>query len=98
MTARRGSFGLKRPKKVPLTFQEHDALGAELQAMRDRLLKIAVMIGNRYPKRSREGIGAGKALRAVDNLRFWMDGRVGVDCPGLDDRTRNKVYFRGGRG
>ena len=95
MTSHRGSFGLKRSKKIPFTFEEHDALGAELQAMKDRLMKIAINIGNRYPVRSREAIGAEKALQAINDLRSTMDDRVGIDCPGLDDKSLNKVYYRG---
>ena len=96
MIVRRGSFGLKRLRKVPLTFEEHDALGAELQAMRDRLGEIATMLSSRYPKCSSDYDVAAKAQRWVDRLRSRLDVRFGHDCPEHDCGMASKVYYRGG--
>lgn len=86
---------MKRLKKEPLTFEEHDALGAELQTIRDRLGKIAVRLERAYRKEiMREAL---KAQRVTDGLRALLDDRVYAENHG-SGKNLSLVYFRNGTG
>jgi len=86
---------LKELRKPTFTVKEHSELGTELQAMKDRLVRIAIAIEEHSPTRSREARAARKAVQAINDLRSTMDDRIGTDCPGLDVNLLGKVYYRG---
>lgn len=78
-------------KKLGLSRDEHSALGEELAAMRDRLVKITVQLSHSYPQ-----VIADLAARAqadIDSLRSKLDDRVFQEFPGLGTKGNISVYY-----
>jgi len=85
---------MARRKRNPFTLAEHNALGVELQAMRDRLFDLCGVMYTRYPKKIYLR-GAGKALAGVDALRASLDNRLFEEYwRGPDDDSLKHTYYR----
>ena len=81
-------------RKPGLTLDEHRALGAELQAIRDRLVKITVITGNSYP--AKVGRCASRAVETIDKLRSELDNRMFAENPN-NGMMANVYYCHGGK-
>lgn len=75
----------KMPQKlVPLTYAEHVALGAELKAMRERLLDIVIRSSRSYGVRASVTKRADRAAVSVDQLRCVLDSILCQSLPATD--------------
>ena len=72
--------------------EQHEALGAEFQVVRDRLLILSFAIGRRYGRTTLAARQAEGARRAVDRLRSAMERTAAVD---LGDKFNVHLYFPG---
>jgi hypothetical protein len=78
--------------KPALTLAEHTVLGADLYAMHERLLAIAVDVGARYPARVRAQTN--RTATAISALAQTLDALLWTEQRGLVDRaTLGAVYF-----
>ncbi|QOX78763.1 hypothetical protein FY034_07405 [Trichlorobacter lovleyi] len=80
-------------KKPGYTIEQHEQLGIELQAMRDRLVKIQVELSHAYPIKLASKVDP--ACKAVDALRCALDDQICKEHPGNKDMLR--VYYRANR-
>ena len=72
-------------KKHGLTFERHQAVGAELQELTGRLLQVVLELGAAYPftgERGRAIKHLDKARKTVDLARSCLDDRVFDEHPG----------------
>lgn len=76
--------------KLGLTPEQHKTLGAELAAMRNRLVSIDVMISNAYPLASKPVHAAHRSYAAIDELRSMMDDVLFKDYP---EWAKPTVYY-----
>jgi hypothetical protein len=76
-----------RPSAHPLTLAEHVSLGAELHAVRERLV---IEMTGRY--RGSPGRRLSPAVNAIDKLRSALDSQLYVDHP---DDFDVDVYYPG---
>lgn len=72
------------------TFDEHRALGHELQITRDSLISLYVRTANAYGKTSKPARLMEKALDSVDALRCEMEEQLFRDHP--KDATTHISY------
>jgi hypothetical protein len=72
-------------RRAGLLICEHIALGAELTATRERLLRIAVQLGNAYPKTHRAVRLAATVEDQLNRLRSALDDASAEENPGDDD-------------
>lgn len=79
--------------KPPLSWQEHEALGAELNDVRERLMRIAMTMSNRVGKASKASRTAHAAQRSVDELRCELDPLVFKAFPGKDPKNLMQIYY-----
>ena len=82
-------------RKPGLTIEQHNKVGEELQEMRDRLVKISVLLGTVYPIKTLKGMPQ-NALEAVDLLRSRLDDCVFQEHPERSSTDNAKVYYRSG--
>jgi hypothetical protein len=79
-----------------LTIEQHEELGAQLKAIRDQLVHIAVLVGNAYPLKTNAYKYAVKADDFVERLRTIMDDRL-YDEHGnqllMAGKDPNRVYY-----
>lgn len=80
-------------KKTGYSLEQHDQLGQELQAMRDRLTVIVTELSQAYPLKL-AGL-AKKPLEQIDRLRCELDNIVCRENPGREDAIR--IYYRANR-
>lgn len=80
-------------KKTRYNIEQHNQLGKELQAMRNRMQTIGVELGNAYPISTKVFDFADKAVKAIDELRDKMANLAIQEHGGQGDT----LYFRGGR-
>ena len=55
-------------RKQKLTFEDHVRLGAELAAMRDRLVDIDLKLNNAYPFASKQALAAHRSYAKIDKM------------------------------
>lgn len=79
-------------RKKGLTWEEHQALGAELQAMRNRLVQLTVELHTAYPL-AVANLASG-AAESVDKLRCKMDDLVISEHPARETRELIGTYYR----
>lgn len=79
-------------KRRPYTLEEHQQVGADLAAMRNRLQKIGIDIANRYGKTKRVGRTALRMLEALDSVRCQMDSEA---CRDLGAKFNTRLYYPG---
>jgi len=82
-------------RKTKLTFDEHVAIGQELKAMRDRLLDIAVKVGNAY-RLDHGYFNACKAGSYIDRLRSQLDNELWREVsalPKVEQFDAKYVYY-----
>jgi hypothetical protein len=71
-----------RRRKPGLTPERNREIGAELRAIHDRLVTLAVEVANAYPRASRAGRAAdaymtlGRGMRHIDQLRFALEDEL----------------------
>ena len=78
-------------KKPGYTFEQHEKLGIELQAMYDRIGDIYVELGKAYTLKLADKVRP--ALNAVENLRRVLCNQVCQEHPEKDGLLG--VYMRG---
>ncbi len=83
------------PRKTPLSWEEHLELGRELKDIRERLLKIAVLVPNRVGKASKAASRAKAALQAVSGLKCELDSLVFEAFPEKGREALLDVYYGG---
>jgi hypothetical protein len=79
-----------RNKRPGFTLDRHKALGLELQAMRDSLTAINVVMKEVYPHDIQ--ILPEQALSQLDTLRASLTAKVFAEHPHLDHQVLNQVY------
>jgi uncharacterized protein YozE (UPF0346 family) len=80
-------------KKPGLTVDEHKALGAELHAMRTRLMHLYVESTHKYPKNSPVARHLAGSFNRLDQARSALDDCLAREHPAdFDTRT----YYPGG--
>lgn len=84
-------------KKPRFSLTQHEALGLELQSMRDNLVMICVELNKAYPQQSKISTLAERAGAEVDNLRSVLDDQLFKENPGLDRQTAPLVYYLANR-
>ena len=80
-------------QKKGLTQEQHKAMGAELHAIHDQLITIAVLLGNSYRLDSKTARLAETVLHRVDQLRSELENRAFEEHPRTQDWIR--VYYPG---
>jgi len=81
------------PKKTGLTLEQHEKLGIELQAMRDKLINISVELSKAYPQKISNV--SSRASKTIDILRSELDDKVCQENPSLEEAI--KIYYRSNR-
>lgn len=81
--------------KIRLTIDDHRRLGAELKVMRDRLVKIKVLLGGAYPLNDRIVIVADRTWKELDQLRSELDTDVFNKYPLVPGSELMKIYYPG---
>jgi hypothetical protein len=76
--------------KPGYTLEQHERLGKELQAIRDRLVTIQVELSHAYPIKLAGLVGI--ASDAVDKLRLVLDEQVCREHQGSSESL--KIYLR----
>jgi hypothetical protein len=77
--------------KPGMSRDEHTALGEELAAMRDRLVKISVKLSRAYPQTVAKL--ADRATTDLDRLRSKLDDIVFREYPTLSTKGNAGVYY-----
>ena len=72
---------MKVRMKRGLSLDEHLALGRELKTMRERLVSLAVELGNKYSLSTNVLRKADKTYRAIDELRWKLEDIVFGEHP-----------------
>ena len=83
------------PNKRRMILDDHRRLGAELKAMRDRLVEITVRLGEVYELTDRIVINADRSWRAIDELRSALDNYIFINYPTMPGRELMKIYYPG---
>jgi len=81
-------------RRKGLTFEEHDALAAELFAMRNHLIDVIVQLGGAYPKANPVNRYVDRAEHNLDMLRCVLEDHLFHEHP---ERAETHVYYRAGR-
>ena len=82
-------------RKKRFTYDQHDALGEELQVMRDRFVKIVCELSKAYPIKDKVTGQASKIVDEIDQLRNQMENLLYRDHPKAHDRmTMLSTYYR----
>jgi hypothetical protein len=68
-------------KRTPLTLQDHQTTGADLTAIRHRLLQHASRLANAYGNTRPPATLTDRAITAVDRLRCERDHQFARDHP-----------------
>ncbi len=76
-----------------LTLEAHQALGPEMQAMRERIVRLSMDLSAQYGIASRSYILAARALRALDDLRAELDARVIAEHSEMTSGDLLHVYY-----
>jgi len=82
-------------RKNGLTFERHQAIGAELQELTGRILAVVLELGDAYPftgERGRAIKHLDAARKKVDLARSCLDDRVFDEHPG--EATPSVYYGR----
>lgn len=74
----------------PLPFEDHVEVGRRLKGIRTELVGLRRQVGRHYPASSRVVGQAGRALRALDQLRRELDEQLLRDHP---VRATSDVYY-----
>lgn len=80
-------------KKSRYSIEQHDQLGKELQAMRNRMQTISIELSKAYPFSTKAPDLATLAVKAIDEIRNKMANLAIQEHGGQGD----SIYFRGGR-
>ena len=91
----RGGALVARKRKPGLTAKRHREVGAELLAIRNRLVTLSVEVMNAYPVASPVSRAADRVCTSVDTLRCKLDSLVYAESPGVSGMS--KVYYGGDR-
>ena len=67
----------------PLTYEEHEEFGRELQKTKARLIQLASVVGGIYGPHSRSTFSFQKLIDAIERVCLDMEAQAEVDCPGL---------------
>ncbi len=90
-------MGIRKPG---LSRERHEAIGAELFAIRNRLLTLGVEVGTAYPKNSRQYKAGMEATKSVDRLRNVLDDAVHAEHPHAKPeewQAINSIYYPGSK-
>jgi len=79
------------PRKPGLSRDQHTALAEELAVMRDRLVKIVVMLGAAYPQPVTAK--ARRAQEEIDDLRTALERRMFEEYPDLKTTGETTPYY-----
>jgi len=79
-------------KKRP-TLSEHQAFGAELKELRDRLLKLSVRVSNAYPKTERAGRELHASLTRMDAAKSRLEDLVIMENGEADTSVLLGCYY-----
>jgi hypothetical protein len=82
-------------KKKNLIIDDHRRLGAELKAMRDRLVEITVRLGGAYGLSDRIVITADRTWREIDELRSALDNEILTNYPTMPGSVLMTIYYPG---
>jgi hypothetical protein len=80
-------------RKRPLTFEQHQAIGATLFVMRTQLLLISVWLGRTYHKDASRPVDW--VWKRIDRFRSDMDDRIGLEFPTREAMDLNHTYYPG---
>lgn len=80
-------------RKTGLSRDEHAQLGAELAAMRSRLMEITVQLGHAYPRRMRDL--ASRVQSDLGRLRSKLDDAMFDEYPAVSTAESARVYYPG---
>jgi hypothetical protein len=81
--------------KRRMILDDHRRLGAELKAMRDRLVEITVQLGSAYAVSDRIVVVAERSWREIDELRAALDNDVFTNYPTMSGSVLKKIYYPG---
>ncbi len=79
--------------KNRLLLEDHQRLGAELKAMRDRLVEITGRLGGAYSVNDRIVIKADRVWREIDELRSALNSDVVASYPLMPGSELMKIYY-----
>ena len=83
---------MNRQKLVPLSYEEHVAIGKELKATRVRLRNLVLQLCRAYGVSSKPVKHADQAFDRLSLLRFELDNKLCGELPLTDDRWRGVYY------
>ncbi len=78
-----------------MILDDHRRLGAELKAMRDRLVEITKRLSDAYGSNDRIVITADRTWREIDELRSQLDNEVLAKYPTVPGHELMKIYYPG---
>ena len=84
----------KQNRKPRFTIEEHDNLGKELFAMRDRIIDIHIQLSKAYPYKTNVPGKASKVLESIDALRCRLDDMVFIENRHLPTKQKAQIYYR----
>ena len=79
--------------KKRLTIDDHRRLGAELQAMRNRLVEITARLGKAYGQDDRIVVIADWTWREIDELRAALDKEIFAAYPSMPGAVLMTIYY-----
>jgi hypothetical protein len=94
---REGDVTRRTPRKSGLTIAEHQELGAELAAIRERLAELSIAISSAYPFKSAVGrltcqAGRPQVCKGLDALRDALEDAMLTEHRG-NARATTGVYW-----
>jgi|WetSurSiteA1Bulk_404760.scaffolds.fasta_scaffold20274_2 hypothetical protein len=78
--------------KKRFTLEEHLAISAKLEQIRNDLTLISVEIYNSYPRRAVSD-DLYKATKFIDKVRSELDEQVHKENPNLDGDVADHIYY-----
>jgi hypothetical protein len=89
------------PRKPGLSLERHREIGRELADISDGLVRLAVEIGNAYPRSSNVGRAVSNRTsrsirplcRDIDKLRSELEDQLMREHPNISDSELTEVYY-----
>ncbi|MCK9404984.1 MAG: hypothetical protein M0Q43_00595 [Methanothrix sp.] len=85
-------------RKLSMSFEEHKALGENLNTARETLMDAGMVIAKHYNKTANESRKIFKVLDDLDMVRCLLDDRVFDEHREKTTGELTRVYYPGGRG
>ena len=81
--------------KKHITIDDHRRIGAELLAIRNRLIDLTVRLGGVYPLNDRIVFIADRTWKEIDELRSTLDNELFRSYPMVPGSELMRIYYSG---